>query len=273
MSKARTPPRSARTGRRRPDSTSTRLARRAARSTRSGGFVDDLGYGSQRSQPGPQSWRRPALVGAAPHRQRAASGRAPPPTRRRVGSCRCRVRPRSSRTDRADRLVERRHDVGELGVAADEAARLGFATRKAASCSVAANGSATRSDRVERRVVGEDRRLQIRAVACSARCRAPPAGCSAGVGERAQRLGLTSALRYSAVASWIVSRSRSGCARASSASSSTIAACRPSLELGVEAVLDRGQPALVEPDRGRTGELEIGELDERRASPQRFRIA
>ena len=69
------------------------------------------------------------------------------------------------------------------------------------------------------------------------------------------------------------SRSRSGCARTRSSSSPSTAAWRPVGQRAVDRGLARLQPEVLEPPDLRRGERLVGEVVERRAAPQRERLA
>ena len=69
------------------------------------------------------------------------------------------------------------------------------------------------------------------------------------------------------------SRSRSGCWATSASSSPTSSACWPSGEIGVDALLERAEAQLLELRGVRLGEGLVGEIGQRRPTPQRERLA
>ena len=73
--------------------------------------------------------------------------------------------------------------------------------------------------------------------------------------------------------SWARKRSCAGCSSASASSSAINRRCPPSAQLGVDPLLDGGEPELLEPRDRRRSERLVCEVRERRSAPQRKPLA
>ena len=164
------------------------------------------------------------------------------------------VRP-AARRPRAARPARRR------ATAATSTAPLGRARARCARTGV----------RVERRILRQDRSLERaqRGVGSMPNC-STSASRVAGRPRAPRPAGPSGRARASAAR---CRRSRSGCSAASASSSPTSSRVPAERELGLDALLERGQPHLLEPLDRDLRERLVGEVGERRAAPERERLA
>ena len=134
------------------------------------------------------------------------------------------------------------------------------------------------SDRAGHRLVARGRGSRAgssRRIAASRRCSASPGSMPSSLARLARASAYTSSAssdrwsRCSAVISWPHSRSRVGCSRTASRSSSTASACRPERQRQLEAVLDGSEPLLDEPLRHLARERHVLDPGQRRPAPER----